>query len=391
MLTDRRAHCLLAGAVAVFVPVPAAAQAAPAFAAGAPIELGLILDGAVASDALALGARERGLAPGHNELTLGGRIDDRFAGRLTAVMHRHEGETELELEEAYIETTALPAGLQLRGGRFLAAVGYLNELHLHSDDFVERPLLHRAFLGGHWFDDGVRLSWVAPTRLYWRTTLEAFTGASLLPDAPRRGIAGAWTLGTQVGGDVGIEHSWQAGLSYLRNRLDTASLADGHGHGHAGDPDDHDADGHDHAHGSRYAGRHMLVANAVWKWAPDGNNRARQLRVSAEYARVQGLNAFAGDRDLHEAWYLSMVYRFAPQWEAGVRLDELRVREPHGNHFHSGHLQEASVSLAWKPTHFSTLRLQWTSQRDRGGFDGAGDALFLQYVMSLGAHGAHPF
>src|SRR6218665_349056 len=330
------------------------------------LEVGAVLDGAYTSKDLALGSREKGFGLGHTELTVGAAGDALWTARLTAVAHSHDGQFEAELEEAFVETTALPAGLQVRGGRFLSQVGYLNELHTHTDDFVERPLLYRAFLGSHYFDNGLRVNWTAPTAFYWRTGVEVVSGTQLVQEPARRRGAGVFTANTRVGGDIGIEHSWQAGLSYLHNRLEpTAKDESSH---------DHDHGDHAHAHGAGYTGRHLFQIDAVWKWAPNGNNRDRQLRVSTEYARITDINAYARSNDFHEAWYGSVVYRFAPQWEAGVRLDDLWVRTPHGVHFHSGHLQEASVSLSWKRSHFSNVRLQWTGQRNRRGFDNAVDS-----------------
>lgn len=374
-------------------PLFTAAQAGPAPARPAPIDYGLVLDGAYVSEDLELAHRERGFGLGHAEFTAGGRIDDLFSGRLTAALHHHDGETEVELEEAFIDAVGLPGGLQLRAGRFLSQVGYLNERHTHADDFTERPLLYRAFLGTHWSDTGLRVNWVAPTALYWRVGIEAFDGGRLGADsAGGARTVGVTTLSTRLGGDIGWSHSWQLGLSWLRNRNTPAAGGD---HGDHGDEDhEHDhghEEDHDHAHGAGYTGERMFIADAVWKWAPAGNNAARQLRLSGEYARVTDLNEFAGSDDIHEAWYLAAVYRFAPQWEAGVRTGTLKVSEPHGDHFHRGRLQETSLMLAWVRSHFSTLRVQWTTQRDRGGFEHAGNALSLQYVMSLGAHGAHVF
>jgi hypothetical protein len=368
----------------------AQAQSGPTPPVGSSIQLGAVLDGSFVSRALALGSREEGFGLGHNELTLGAAVDDLWTGRATVVAHRHDGELEFDLEEAFVETVSLPAGLQFRGGRFLSQVGYLNEQHTHTDDFIERPLLYRAFLGSHYLDDGVRLNWVAPTRLYWRSGIEVFSGKQLIQEAEDGSRAGVWALNTRVGGDVGVEHSWQLGMSYLRNRLSAA--------GEAHDDHDHDDDhGHDHehaghVHGASYSGGKMLIADAVWKWAPNGNNRQRQLRLSAEYARVEDINEHSSSGESHRAWYLSAVYRFAPEWEAGVRVDDLQVQEPHGDHFHAGRLKENTVSLTWKRSHFSALRLQWTGQRDRGGFDNAvRSSVQLQYVMNLGAHGAHSF
>lgn len=375
----------------LLAPVIAGAQPAASPMNPSPIDWGLVLDGAHASEDLELAHRERGFGFGHAEFTAAGRIDDLFSGRLTAALHHHDGETEVELEEAFIDAPGLPGGLQVRAGRFLSQVGYLNERHAHADDFTERPLLYRAFFGTHWSDTGLRLNWVAPTALYWRVGVEAFDGGRLASESADNGRSvGVTTFSTRLGGDIGRSHSWQLGLSWLRNRITPAAGDDGlHGededHGH-----EHEED-HDHAHGAGYTGGRMFIADAVWKWAPDGNNAARQLRLSGEYARVDDLSEFASRDDIHEAWYLAAVYRFAPRWELGARTGSLEVSEPHGDHFHRGRLRETSLMLAWVRSHFATLRLQWTTQRDRGGFEHAGNAISLQYVMSLGAHGAHAF
>lgn len=134
------------------------------------------------------------------------------------------------------------------------------------------------------------------------------------------------------------------------------------------------------------------MIDATWKWAPEGNNRERQVRLGFEAARITRLNRFASPRDRHEANAVTLVWRFHPQWEAGGRADWLRVRMPHGEHFHSGLLREHALMLAWKPTHLQSLRLQYTTQRDAVDFDNpAKRAVQLQYVLAFGAHGAHAY
>src|SRR6185369_16417931 len=44
-----------------------------------------------------------------------------------------------EVEEGYAQTLALPASLQLKGGRFKEAFGKWNTLHTHAFPTVERP------------------------------------------------------------------------------------------------------------------------------------------------------------------------------------------------------------------------------------------------------------
>ncbi len=159
------------------------------------------------------------------------------------------------------------------------------------------------------------------------------------------------------------------------------------------DPDAHDGHGvgSAHSHGASFSGRRMWLGDITWKWAPGGNNARQQVRLAYERARVKGLgpNAVAGDR--HAGDYVSAVWRFAPTWEAGVRTSLLKVRIAHDDHFDDGRMRENAVMLAYKPTHAQALRLQYTQQQDRGGFENAARAVQLQYVLSFGAHAAHAF
>ena len=43
----------------------------------------------------------------------------------------------------------------------------------------------------------------------------------------------------------------------------------------------------------------------------------------------------------------------------------------------------------WSPTEFSRLRLQFAADRSRLGLTDS--QVFVQYIYSLGAHGAHKF
>ncbi|PSL16731.1 hypothetical protein CLV44_101129 [Marinobacterium halophilum] len=349
-------------------------------------DISLTLDAYHKSDSTALGGRVEGWGLSHTELGISQQFGSFARGKFTAVAESNKEETDFSIEEAYLQSLALPAGLTVRGGRFLADIGYLNGQHPHADSFTERPLLYRAFLGGHYYDDGLGLSMVMPTDLYWRISAEAFKGDEL-GEFEADPTIGTWALSTTVGGDLSATQSWQAGFSYLRNRM----LAEGeeeHGHDHA---DEHAG----HSHGAEYTGKHLYLADLVWKWAPKGNNRDQQLTLSAEYARVNDLNEYASGDDYHEGWYGSAVYRFAPQWSAGVRHGRVDLKLGHGDHFHDGALEETVAMLAWSPSHSQTVRVQYSHQDAvedwHGTFAGADNAVTLQYIISFGAHDAHTF
>lgn len=388
---------------ALFKPVMAAVatlacQASLAQTASRPADawsFGAVLDVTHTTRALALGGRDQGLQLGHSDFSASGPIGPWLRGQLTAVLATHEGQLEKGIEEAWMETTSLPAGLQWRGGRFASQIGYLNAQHPHADDFVERPLLYRAFFGGHWFDDGMRLNWTAPTPFFLQLGAELFRGRKLVPEVANTPHSpGLGTLTARIGADLDRSNSWQLGLSHVRSRRE-AAVEEGHGDEDGADGAAHEFEhthGHEHAHGAAFSGRKTWLLDATWKWAPDGNNRDQQLRVNLELARVTGLNRFATGADRHDARSLSVVWRFHPSWEAGLRADRLRLRMPHEAHVDDGRLREHAVMVAWKPTHLQTLRLQLTQQRDAVGIeDAARRSVQLQYVVAFGAHGAHAY
>jgi hypothetical protein len=366
--------------------------------AALPIEIGAVIAPLWQSGEQSLLHREKGLGLGHSDVSIDGRLGSSLRGRLSAAAHSDHARIETGIEEAFIEAS-LPGSLQVRGGRFLSQVGYLNEQHSHADDFSLRPAAYRAFLGDHYFDDGVRLNWVAPTSFYWRLGGEALRGKRL-PTEPAGSSLGAWTLGTRLGGDLGAGASWQAGVSTLRHRSGALGMAGDAEHHGDHDHDDHlgALSGHHaaHSHGATFFGRRIDAFELVWKWAPDGNARARQARVSAEYLRVSAAESESGVAGRHSGWYLSAVYRFMPQWEVGVRIDRVYAMALHEDGFEPARLLERSLMLAWKPSHSRALRVQWTQQRDRGGFADAvsvapANAVHLQFVQSFGAHGAHSY
>ncbi|MFI3245551.1 MAG: hypothetical protein R3Y10_03560 [Ferrimonas sp.] len=370
------------------------------------LAISAVIDGYYQHGDRALGLRSEGFGLAGTELSLSSNIDDLFYGKVTTVLTTHETATELELEEAFIQTLSLPYGFSVRAGRFLSDIGYLNAQHLHVDAFVDRPLVSRAMLGGHYFDDGLRLDWVAPSNLYWRVGAEVFTGKPLATsseeEAPQSDV-GVITAYSKWGGDLGDDHSWQLGLSYLHNR---------HGIGHLEVHEEAHEQSDDHAshnHQASLTGKQLYIADVVYKWAPDGNYKNRHLRLSAEYFHLADRFDEHEDDPTEEpaehldngdqGWYAELVYQATSRWSMGVRYGELESRLGHEEmhegehewHVEAANSTEWDAMIAWHNSHFSTVRLQY-SQIDDGLFEREDDqVLSLQFIVALGAHGAHAF
>lgn len=335
-------------------------------------DLGAVLDLGSASRGLALGGREQGLQLGHSELSAAGPLGPWLRGQATLVLATHEGRLEKEVEALWLETTRLPFGLTARGGRFAPQLGALNAQHPHEDDFGERPLLYRAFLGGHWVDEGLRLSLDLPTWFDWTLSAEALRGRRLQPEGAGRS-PGAFTLSSRLSLEADERQRWQLGLSYLQQRR-------------LGTTEHHEEEEEEagHAHAARFGGRRTWVLDAAWHWAPGGDAESQQLRLGLELARVAGLvGELAGGR--HEAQALSAVWRLHPQWELGARLDRLRLA---GHEQTVERLREQTLMLAWLPRHGQRLRLQLSRQPAE--FTGRSVRSWqLHWQMELGGHAGH--
>jgi hypothetical protein len=323
------------------------------------------------------GPGEEGFSLAETELIISGNIDDKFFGRFTTAL---TPENEIEIEEAFVQTLGLPAGFGVQFGRFYSEIGYLNKIHAHYWDFIDQPLVYRAYLGNQYNDDGIQLRWLAPTDLFLEFGGEVFSGDSFPASRPANESFGSYSLFAKLGGDVGISHSWQAGISYLATQAEDRLTEE----------DNVVFNGDDN----------MIIADLVWKWAPRGNDTQTSLVFQTEYftSQEQGDYDFGSgtnpvDRN-KDGWYAQLIYKFLPRWRAGLRYDRLSIEDP-GSAFSGtsldtlGHTpKRVSAMFDYSHSEYSRLRVQYN--RDES-YPVADNQWFLQYIMSIGAHGAHRF
>ena len=339
-----------------------------------------------------IGPGRRGFSLAESELQLSANVDDKFAGNLIVAL---SPDNTVSVEEAYAIFMGAPFGVTPKFGRFFSGIGYLNEQHQHAWDFVDAPLAYQAFLGGQYANDGIQLKWLAPLEHFVEFGAEAGNGDSF-PGGPRNknGI-GSGALFVHTGGDIGTSHSWRAGLSYLRTRTDDRAYEQ--------------ADLAGNAVPVGFGGTsRVAMADFVWKWAPNGNFRQTNFKVQGEYFQRRERGDFTYDLDgalgltnvsayaaRQSGWYVQGVYQFMPTWRAGVRYDRLSPGSvDYGSN--AAYLETAafkpervSAMLDWSPSEFSRIRLQFAQSKAQP--DVTDNQWFLQYILSLGAHGAHKY
>jgi hypothetical protein len=116
---------------------------------------------------------QRGFTVQGVELNLQGAVDPYLRGHANLLFSIDAGgESFTELEEAWLETAALPWNFQLRGGQLLSDFGRINTQHPHAWAFVDSSLVNARFLGPDGLrNPGARVSWLAPTPFFTELSL----------------------------------------------------------------------------------------------------------------------------------------------------------------------------------------------------------------------------
>jgi hypothetical protein len=297
--------------------------------------IGVVFQGQVRQTDASGDEEEEGYLLGETEIIMQANVDDKFRAWLTAAVALEDGESEIEIEESWVEATALPGGFGARFGRFASGIGYLNAKHSHQWDFADQPLPYQVFLGRRYFDGGLQMRWLAPTDVYMELGGEVLQG-----EGGSNGL-NSRSLYANVGGDLGSSSSWLAGASYL-------------------EPDDSSS---------------LSMAHFVWKWAPNGNWKQRNFVFQTEYIE-------RSDTFTDTGWYAQAVFQPVQRWRFGARADALDFGGAPDDP------RRFTFMVDWSNSEFSRLRLQVARADD--GTDSSNE-WGLQYIHSIGAHGAHDF
>jgi hypothetical protein len=350
-----------------------------------------------------VGPGRRGLSLGESELGFMANIDHMFRGTLIASISPDN--SSIDVEEGYIQTIGLSNGFTIKAGRFFSGVGYQNQIHAHAWDFTDAPLANKVFLGNQLNEDGIQFKWVAPTSLYVDLGIELGRGKSFPAGSDggrNKNGFGSGNLFTHFGGDIGSSTAWQAGLSYLRTSPQDRTY--------------NDVDSTGAGVSNSFSGRSRLLAlDGVLKWAPNGNPTYSNVKLQGEYFRRSENGSLTYDtqaaslgtqtdgyRSRQSGWYAQAVYQIVPMWRVGYRYDRLSPGTTSIGLVNTGALSAADFPILggyspkrntfmvdWSPSEFSRVRLQLA--RDYSMMGLTDNQVFLQYIVSMGAHGAHKF
>ncbi|SEQ04614.1 hypothetical protein SAMN05421693_11517 [Ectothiorhodospira magna] len=373
-----------------------------------------------------------GLDDGFNlreiELAFSASVDNYFDAFVMLALDEHS----IEVEEAYATSRNLPAGLQIKVGKFLSDVGYINAQHPHDWAFVDRPLVNEFLFGDHGLQEkGVQLTWMPNTPFYSRFGLELLQGetegiashvgsgrvshVTVTPnpdtgnperqrwrdDNPFNDVSGPRLITgfAKFGPDLGFDHAAQFGISY------------GYARGFQRD------DLHSSLHYETWDGDAWFAGlDAVYKYSAGRSHGQGDLTLQGEYfyrqidadfrefrfsgvnnGRLEETNHLSG-KSRQDGLYIQGLYGIAPRWQLGLRAEALGLTNENAlvedDGFASfGTSYRYAGNVTFRPTEFSMLRGQ-VNRSDfatDNGEDGDGWSFMLQFQMALGVHGAHQF
>jgi hypothetical protein len=327
------------------------------------------------------------------ELALQAVVDPYFRADIFLTIPNLSG---LEVEEAFLTTTHLPANFQIKAGIFRAGLGRQNAQHLHLQDFTRRPAINPQFLGVDGLRaPGLEVNWLVPRLpFYLVLAASAFSVGGADVDQPLQTFGGGarWDF-TYVGTARAFfpfsdTVSLYAGLNYAHGKtsqrvagnMTLPSTAAG-------------LTLYDNYYDNLYG------ADLYLKWKPVNQSRSyASVAWQTEYFLRQIPNLVingANHAQVEGGLYSQVVVQLHRRWYLGVR-GEL-MGSPSGDNVKREYAGAGSIT--WALSEFSRIRLygelrygpRFLPEDVAPHPARVTGAAFLQLEAAIGAHGAHPF
>ncbi|HEX2245445.1 MAG TPA: hypothetical protein VHH94_04065 [Gammaproteobacteria bacterium] len=345
--------------------------------------------------------RRRGFTLQQGELGLKGAVDPYFTAESYIVFN----DQEVELEEAFLTTTALPYGLQLEAGFFFTEFGRINPRHPHAWHWIDQQVINTRIFGAEGSRAaGFRLGWLMPAPWFselhvgaqdpTNDTLVSFLGAGHVHGEEEGGEeegVGGFAIDKQdidKVSDLVYLARWVNAWDLSRTSSTQIGLSALHGPNTTGDRGD----------------TWIYGADLVFKWRPENNFRGWPFVIleteamSRDYDVDQAnANFRVGETDNRlRDWglYSQLLYGFRLRWAAGLRFEyasgsgtgeEVRNEDPL-----RADRYRISPLLVYHPTEFSRLRLQYNYD-DADHLAEDAHSVWLGVEILYGAHAAHTY
>lgn len=278
------------------------------------------------------------------------------------------------IEEAALQTTALPYNLTVTGGRQFASFGRLAHFHNHELPVIDRPRSLDTFIGGETQADGLEVSYLFPTPFYLAATAGAYN--KIGGENARAANADARTMDnfTYLGrlaayADLNDDHSLELGVSeaWTPKRFVAETTVPG-------------------ITTRRNTWRTLTGIDLVYRWQPAAGGLYKGLVWGTEVMqnnerRFDAATNLPTDRVRSYAGFSYVQIKLGRRWRPGLMLDlteDLDTAKTLTRTF--------TGFLTCDLTEFSRLRLTFARTTDNRPQGLGNNALGLQWTAMLGKH-----
>ncbi len=298
------------------------------------------------------------------ELQFSSDVDAYFRAEATIALHQeaheedgedseeHSHSFEVEPEEVFVETTAIPH-FTFKLGKFYSNFGKYNSIHTHALPFINRGIVHESIFGEEGLSEtGIGVSFLAPASWFSELSVQAFqaTSEELFSDNHH-----------DLGYSLKWKNLWELSDS-LTLELGTSGLL---------------FSSHDHEDEDEENKTSLYGADLTFKWRPVAGGTSSAFIWSSEYI----FKNRKGEDASKEGGVLSfMRYRLSKRWFTQIKYEHLGISSETNTNVYSG-------LVAFIPTEFSSIRLQFDDKNDE--LDNSEKLITLQLNISIGAHPAH--
>jgi hypothetical protein len=364
--------------------------------------------------------RRRGFTLQQTELSFAGAVDPYFTGEAHLIYFIDpEGESQFEIEEAFVQTLQLPFGLhehglQLELGQFFTEFGRLNPRHPHQWTWQDQPVVNTRFFGADGIrGTGTRLGWLLPFSWYSEVhvgvqnaqgeTMTSFLasdevfeerpigGRPFASDGTRKAGDFTYLMRWVNGGDLSDTWSAQVGLSGL------------YGPNASGDG------GQTWIYGADWVLKwRPLVSDRGWPFVTiEGEVMARSYRADSFFGCAEEVedgesceDVLALGSETLRDWgtYAQVLWGFRRPWAAGLRYEyaggsgeSIGVYDGRQNDPFRDDRHRLSPLLVFYPSEFTRIRLQYNYDRAEFSSESSNHTVWLGLEFGLGPHAGHAF
>lgn len=298
---------------------------------------------------------------------------------------------EVAVEEAALQTTALPGNLTVSGGRLFASFGRLAHWHDHELPVIDRPRSLDTFMNGESQGDGLEISYLFPTPFYLNATGGVYNklGAenARADNAAARPMESFTYLGrVATYADLGDDHNVELGISEAwtpRRYVPDTSVA---GTDYNGDGTPDAANTSAGIQTRKNTWRSLAGADLTYRWQPSAGGLYKGLVWGTEVLqnnerRFDPATNLPTDRVRAYAGYSYLQFKVGRRWRPGVMVDlteDLDTAKTITRTF--------TGFVTYDVTEFQRLRLAFSRTTDNRPAGLGNNTVGLQWTGVLGHH-----